>query len=121
MKIIIGGVSYNVTFEKSRSKIADNEPLGQIDYLSGKIQVFKKMSECRIRRALMHEIVHGVVTNYSIQELRHTNGDHNEVAIDQLAIGIVEAIESMGLYLPTSDSQPGGQTLNSLIKLITKV
>ena len=52
----------------------------------------------------MHEIVHGVVTNYSIQELRHPNGDHNEVAIDQLAIGIVEAIESMGLYLPTSDS-----------------
>lgn len=48
----------------------------------------------------MHEIVHGVVTNYSIQELRHPN----EVAIDQLAIGIVEAIESMGLYLPTNDS-----------------
>ena len=118
MKIIIGGVSYDVTFEKSRSKIADNEPIGQIDYLSGKIQVFKKMSECRIRRALMHEIVHGVVTNYSIQELRHPNGDHNEVAIDLLAIGIVEAIESMGLYLPTSDSQPGGQMLDSLIKLI---
>ena len=42
MKITIGGVSYDVTFEKSRSKIADNEPIGQIDYLSGKIQVFKK-------------------------------------------------------------------------------
>ena len=103
MKIIIGGVSYDVTFEKSRSKIADNEPLGQISYTEGKIQIFKKMSECRIRRCLMHEIVHGVVTNYSIQELRHPNGYHNEVAIDQLAIGIVEAIESMGLYLPASD------------------
>lgn len=42
MKITIGGVSYDVTFEKSRSKIADNEPLGQISYTEGKIQVFKK-------------------------------------------------------------------------------
>lgn len=42
MKIIIGGVSYDVTFEKSRSKIADNEPLGQISYIKGKIQIFKK-------------------------------------------------------------------------------
>lgn len=42
MKIIIGGVSYDVTFEKSRSKIADNEPLGQISYTEGKIQIFKK-------------------------------------------------------------------------------
>lgn len=42
MKITIGGVSYDVTFEKSRSKIADNEPIGQIDYLSGKYKYLRR-------------------------------------------------------------------------------
>lgn len=104
MKITIGGVEYVVKFEKSRAKIAEDEPLGMIRYTEGTIQIYKKLSPCRIRRVLMHEIVHGVVTNYSIGQLRHEDGVHDERAIDQLAIGLCEALESIDIYLPAEDS-----------------
>ena len=120
MKVTIGGVRYDIVYEDTRKAIAPNKPIGQIDYLKNKIQIYKHMTICRKRRSLMHEIVHGIIVGYHLKDLVHDDGRHNEAAVDLIAIGIVEAIESLGLCLPveTSDGQGLGQMLDSLIKLI---
>ena len=123
MKVTIGGVSYDIVYEDTRKAIAPNKPIGQIDYLKNKIQIYKHMTVCRKRRSLMHEIVHGIIVGYHLKDLVHDDGRHNEAAVDLLAIGIVEAIESLGLCIPVeaNGSRTRGQMLDSLIKLITKV
>lgn len=100
MKVTIGGVSYDIVYEDTRKAIAPNKPIGQIDYLKNKIQIYKHMTICRKRRSLMHEIVHGIIVGYHLKDLVHADGRHNEAAVDLLAIGIVEAIESLGLCIP---------------------
>lgn len=51
-------------------------------------------------RTLVHELLHCIVEEYKIRELV-TDGDHNEIAIDQLATGLCEALESICIELPS--------------------
>ena len=53
-------------------------------------------------RTLVHELLHCIVEEYKIRELV-TDGDHNEIAIDQLATGICEALESLNIHLPSEE------------------
>lgn len=107
MKIKIGGVPFKVTFLDSRREIShfetEGEPLlGEIVYSRGSIRVATDMPPELIRRVLMHEILHGVIDAYKISALKDANNVHNEDAIDQLAVGLCEALESIGLKLPYS-------------------
>lgn len=111
MKVTIGGVRYDIVYEDTRKAIAPNKPIGQIDYLKNKIQIYKHMTICRKRRSLMHEIVHGIIVGYHLKDLVHDDGRHNEAAVDLLAIGIVEAIESLGLCIPVEAN--GSQDLRA--------
>ena len=51
-------------------------------------------------RTLVHELLHAIVEEYKIRELV-SDGDHNEIAIDQLATGLCEALESLNITLPS--------------------
>ena len=82
MKVTIGGVRYDIVYEDTRKAIAPNKPIGQIDYLKNKIQIYKHMTICRKRRSLMHEIVHGIIVGYHLKDLVHDDGRHNEAAVD---------------------------------------
>lgn len=53
-------------------------------------------------RTLVHELLHCIVEEYKIRELV-TDGDHNEIAIDQLATGICEALESLNIHIPSKE------------------
>jgi len=49
----------------------------------------------------MHECLHGIVEHYKVRELVGEGGGHLEAPIDQLATGICEVLESLGITLHT--------------------
>lgn len=77
---------------------------GLINYEQHSITILSKNPVEAQRQTLMHEILHGVVDSLAIRELVGENGDHIEAPIKQLATGICEALESLGLVLPDSES-----------------
>lgn len=50
---------------------------------------------------VMHEIIHAITHEYGITPLEKDGGGHDEKHVDLLAIGIVEALSSMGMTLPS--------------------
>jgi len=102
-KIKIGGVPYVIDRVEDRNKICHNDNkeinpdlLGQISHSKQSIRILKSSPERELRITL-HEILHGVVDEYYIRELTDTDGDHIEFAIIQLALGLAEALESVGI------------------------
>lgn len=115
MRTKIAGVSYSIAWVEDSKKVPHEEEdlslYGEIHYTKGSIRIWSEMPEEKQRRVLMHEIIHGVVEGYKIRELRINGGrdGHVEEAIDQLATGICEALEAMGIQIPTHKDQPTGR------------
>lgn len=72
---------------------------GQICYEKHSIKYLASSPEQEMRTVL-HEILHGIIANGAIRELMEENGSHLETPINQLANGLAEALESMGILLP---------------------
>lgn len=69
---------------------------GQISYSIQSIRIVKACPE-REMRTTMHEILHGIINEYKIRELIDEKGNHLEGPIDQLALGLSEVLESIGI------------------------
>jgi len=100
MTVRILGVPYDVTFVERIHDVAhngDDERLhGQISYERRSIRVCDEGPEQTIR-TLLHEILHGVIEAQHVRELIGDDGEHSEAAIHQLALGLAEALESLGV------------------------
>lgn len=105
LKTKIGGVPYKVEFVDGWHKVehyGDEQPLsGQIAYRRFSIRVDSSAPSEFQRRVLLHELIHGVVQAYGIRELLGDGDRHLETPIDQLAIGLCEALEGLGVELPS--------------------
>lgn len=104
----IGGVAWQITFTPTWHTVS-NDPGdserhdGITEFHECEIRVAGDLAAARQRRTLMHELVHAVAESYKIRELfDETGGGHKEHAVDQLATGLCEALESLGIFLPTT-------------------
>lgn len=100
----IGGVPWKIVFTPTwRDVNLGTDEQGRNDGLTVfpeySIRVAGDLPPAAQRRTLMHEILHAVVESYKIRELIEQDG-HAEVPIDQLATGLCEALESIGIVLP---------------------
>lgn len=104
----IGGIDWRIIFTPTWHTVS-NDPSnterhdGVTEFHECEIRVTSDIAPDRQRRTLMHELVHAVTEAYKIRELIDENGGHKELAVDQLAVGLCEALESLGIYLPTAE------------------
>lgn len=115
MKIKIGGLDYTIAWvdesEVDHDKRENGEYAllyGEISYTKQSVHINKGTDIGRQQRCLMHEVLHGIVEEYKIREIRNGKAGrvfHSEEAIDQLALGLVETLTSMGIVIPTSQTQ----------------
>ena len=99
-KIQIGGMPFEIEkVEKDLDVCHDgsgHKLWGQISYSRHSIRVLKACPE-RELRSTIHEILHGIINEYRVRELIDEKGDHLESPIDQLALGLAEVLESLGI------------------------
>lgn len=99
--VSILGVPYAVTYVSDIKDVNSNPRgelvWGQIDYTDRCIRVLDDGCKERVLRTLLHEILHGIIHENNIEELKCDNGCHNEHVIDQLSVGLATALESVGI------------------------
>lgn len=99
-KIKIGGLPFEIETVDSELAVchdASGKKLwGQISYDKLSIRVLKACP-ARELRVTLHEILHGIVNEYRVRELMDDKGEHIEEPIDQLALGLAEVLESIGI------------------------
>lgn len=99
-KILIGGLPFTVETVQTGLEVchygSGKNLWGQICYEKQSIHVLKTCPERELRTTI-HEILHGIVNEYRIRELIDEKGGHHEEAIDQLALGMAEVLESIGI------------------------
>lgn len=99
-KIYIAGIPFEIEKVESESDVchdASGQNLwGQINYPKQSIRILKACPERELRLTI-HEILHGIINEYRIRELMDEKGDHMEIPIDQLTLGIAEVLESIGI------------------------
>ncbi len=106
LKTKIGGVPYKVEYVDGWHRVShydEQEPglRGEVAYRKFSIRVDSELPPERQRRTLVHEMLHAVVEAYGIRELRDAENRHLEIPIDQLATGLCEALEGLGVELPS--------------------
>jgi len=102
-KVKIGGAQYTIEIVDDKNKVCLNNNnknntnlLGDISYSKQCIRVLKLPPE-RELRLIIFEILKCIIHEYNIRELIDDNGNHLTIAIDQLSIGLGEALESVGV------------------------
>lgn len=99
-KIQIGGIPFEIEkVEKELDVCHDgsgHKLWGQISYSKCSIRVLKACPERELRYTI-HEILHGIINEYRVRELIDDKGEHMESPIDQLALGLAEVLESIGI------------------------
>ena len=113
-KIKIAGVEYTITLvtdpiDVSHDKGSKRMLRGEISHLECDIRLLVT-NRSHMARTIVHELLHGVIEGYQIRELMDDDGNHREIAINQLSVGLCEAIESIGIdILGQLDSQTLGE------------
>jgi len=104
IKIKIRGKSYTIEmiddqneFNHRLNKEITNLMFGAIAPSKQSIIILNTLPPERKLRTTLHEILHGIITEYDIHELIDTNGVHMEFAIDQLALGMAEVLENIDI------------------------
>jgi hypothetical protein len=99
MQIKICGLPYNVTgvagghlvsHQKERTDL-----YGEVSYEDESIRIDNTKSNEMINQTFWHEVMHIIVNRLNIRELITDDGQHNEMAIDQIALGIFSVLDSI--------------------------
>ena len=100
MKIKVCGLPYEVigvdgghlvSHAKERTDL-----YGEVSYANESIRIDNTKSIEMVNQTFWHEVVHVIVNRLNIRELILEDGNHNEAAIDQLALGIFSVLDSAG-------------------------
>ena len=115
-KIQIGGMPFEIEKVETELEVCHDgsgqKLWGQISYSKHSIRILKACPE-RELRSTIHEVLHGIVNEYRVRELMDDKGEHMESPIDQLALGLAEVLESIGIteLKPNALAQgPGGSS-----------
>lgn len=101
--ISIGGVPYQVSFlpwkEVDHNSKAEHL-FGQIDYLKHSIHIASDVPVEKQQLSLLHEVIHGIISEFHIKELQNEQGEHSEQAIDLLSLGLFTFLNSIKMEIP---------------------
>ena len=94
----IGGVPYQCA-RVGAGEVDPEDPKkwGEFDGAKHSIRYVGDNSPERVLRTFLHEVCHAIAYEYSIREL---TGKSEENPIDQLAHGLAEVLEGLGVELP---------------------
>jgi hypothetical protein len=103
-KVKIGGIQYTIELVDNGDMVNYNDKkekhpslAGEFDYFKQYIKVLKSSPE-RELRGMLYAIIHMIVIEYAIRELiDDENGSFRDIAIDQLTLGLVGALGSIGI------------------------
>jgi len=99
-KIQIAGIPFEIERVETELEVchtgSGQKLWGQISYSKQSIRVLKSCPE-REFRSTLHEVLHWIINEYRVRELMDDKGDHLESPIDQLALGLAEVLESIGI------------------------
>lgn len=113
LKVKICGVPYSLRRETEALFVDHSgegaQLWGQISYSKHSIRCLASSPEQELR-TILHEILHGIVEQGAVRELMSEKGVHYEHPINQLANGLAEALESLGITVlaPSPKLSPGG-------------
>lgn len=86
---------FGETYEVIEQEIIDNmvEKIGLIDHMQNKIYIKKSLSEDKKKVTLIHEILHGILS-----QLGFDDEHDNEHLIDSLSTAIYQVFKSNSLF-----------------------
>jgi len=94
VKVKIAGIPYTIEIFDNENKCCCN--LVERSYLNQLIRVLKSSPERELRMTL-YNILYIIVIEYNIRELMDDNEDPLQIPIKQLALGLAEVLESIGI------------------------
>ena len=100
MKIKVCGLPYTVTGVDGAHLVSHNKErtdlYGEVSYVNESINIDNTKSNEMMNQTFWHEVMHVIVNRLNIRELILEDGNHNELAIDQIALGIFSVLNSIG-------------------------
>jgi hypothetical protein len=110
MIVKIGAIPYTVATVTDMREVCHNRSgadlYGQISYAQRSIRILHNGCAEEARQAFLHELLHGITEQFKIRELMD-GSEHLETPIDQLATGLLIALESLGVEIPIPAPGPG--------------
>ena len=70
---------------------------GETDYSARTIRLWDGADKDVRAVTFYHELAHAIVDAYHIKSMRNEDGTHDEDNIDRLAVGLKEAMQSLGV------------------------
>lgn len=99
MQIKICGLPYNVTSVAGGHLVSHTKEravlYGEVSYDNESIRIDNTKSIEMMNQTFWHEVIHVIVEKLSVRELLTDDDDHNEMAIDQIALGIFSVLDSI--------------------------
>jgi len=99
MKIKVCGLPFEVTGVDGGHLVSHNKErtdlYGEVSYTKESIQIDNTKSIEMMNQTFWHEVMHAIVERLSIRELINEDRSHNEMAIDQIALGVFNVLQSI--------------------------
>ena len=99
MKIKVCGLPFEVTGVDGGHLVSHKKErtdlYGEVSYVNESIRIDNTKSLEMINQTFWHEVMHAIVERLGIRELKEDDGNHNEMAIDQLALGVFSVLQSL--------------------------
>jgi predicted metal-dependent peptidase len=99
MKIKVCGLPFEVTGVDGGHLVSHNKErtdlYGEVSYVEESIRIDNSKSIEMMNQTFWHEVIHVIVERLNIRELRDADNNHNEMAIDQLALGVFSVLQSL--------------------------
>ena len=103
LKVSVGGIPYTISYmpwkEVDHSKRATGL-FGETDYLAHSIHIASDVPKEKQQLTFIHEVLHTIIAEYNIKEMRTDEGIHYEHVIDQLSLGLYSVLSSLKLEIP---------------------
>jgi hypothetical protein len=100
MKIKVCGLPFEVTGVDGGHLVSHNKErtdlYGEVSYVNESIHIDNTKSLEMVNQTFWHEVIHVIVNRLNVRELILEDGNHNEMAIDQIALGIFSVLDSIG-------------------------
>lgn len=104
MKVKVGGLSYKIKLLSDTRLVGTNgnkgrQLLGETAYMRQELRIYTKGEPTLTEQTFYHELVHAIVNAHKIRDMQDDDDKHNEDNIDRMAMGLQEALSSMGIHL----------------------
>lgn len=84
-KIKIGPITYKVIEIDDMNKVMESQTaVGSVDFVKSEIRLYSGLSHDKKWAVLMHEIIHAIDENFSL--------DFNEATTDRVAVGVIDVL-----------------------------